>query len=69
MMRIGSAQELIEQRMLQDREMHVVWVDAHAWKLPVVQRRTGREGIAKVLIALALRLAPSVTIEWVTSAS
>jgi hypothetical protein len=60
-MGIGAAQERWERMMLLDREMHVAWVTANAWKQPMAPARRWRQYIARLLVALAARIAPTVT--------
>lgn len=59
-MNLGSAQERVERMLMYDHDMHIAWVNANAWKKPKVPRRQWQQDIARMLRALAARIAPAV---------
>jgi hypothetical protein len=59
-MPIGLADERVDQLLMHDRDAHIAWVDAHAWKKPMAPGRRWRQEIARLLVALAAWLAPAV---------
>jgi hypothetical protein len=59
-MTIGLAEERAYQMLMYDRDAHIAWVDANAWKKPMAPRRRWRQDIARMLVALAARIAPPV---------
>jgi hypothetical protein len=57
----GLAEEHVCQMLMHERTAHAAWVTEHGWKLPVTPRRRWRQETARMLVALAARIAPAVT--------
>ncbi|MGI8857580.1 MAG: hypothetical protein ACR2JW_17740 [Thermomicrobiales bacterium] len=58
---IGLMHEQHDRMIVSQRVAHTAWVNEQAWKYPANHRAGWREAIANLLVALATRLAPSVT--------
>jgi hypothetical protein len=60
-MNLGLVDERLYQTLMHDREAHAAWVTAHAWHDRTPRRRNWRQTVAAAPVALATRIAPSVT--------